>query len=141
MEGDEARDAVSGHFEATAEYWSDVYGDLATVSACVYRERLRRALEYIDALGVSPPGRVVDVGTGAGVAAAELARRGFTVTAVDVSPRMVELAKERASRAGVAMDVVRADAAALPLLDRSQDLIVALGLVPWVEDPEPVLVE
>ncbi len=39
--------------------------------------------------------RVLDAGCGPGMAAIELARRGATVVAVDLSPTLVDLAKER----------------------------------------------
>ncbi len=40
------------------------------------------------------PGRVLDYGTGAAVNAIHLAKRGYTVEAIDASPEMVKVAKE-----------------------------------------------
>ena len=43
--------------------------------------------------------RTLDVGCGDGVVARTLARRGLTVLAIDISPRMIELARARTDRA------------------------------------------
>jgi len=45
---------------------------------------------------------VLDLGCGPGTDAAELASRGYTVTAIDESPGMVEEARRRVERAGLA---------------------------------------
>jgi 3-oxoadipate enol-lactonase len=54
---------------------------------------------------VAPPGPVADLGCGPGAHA--LARRGYDVTGVDGSPRMVQVARTRAARdkAGATFDV------------------------------------
>lgn len=49
------------------------------------------------------PGRVLEVGCGSGTNAVYLARRGYDVTAVDVSPLAVERAAARAAEARVAV--------------------------------------
>jgi len=51
--------------------------------------------------GVVPPGTALEVGCGTGADAVYLARRGFEVTAVDLSPLAVERAHRRAELAGV----------------------------------------
>ena len=47
---------------------------------------------------VAPPGPVADLGCGPGAHALALARRGYDVTGVDGSPRLVEVARTRAAR-------------------------------------------
>jgi SAM-dependent methyltransferase len=47
---------------------------------------------------VEPPGPVVDLGCGPGAHARALARRGYEVTGLDGSPRMVDVARARAAR-------------------------------------------
>jgi len=49
----------------------------------------------------APGQRVLDLGCGPGVIAVRLAQMGAEVVAVDASPAMLQLAAERASRAGV----------------------------------------
>jgi SAM-dependent methyltransferase len=55
----------------------------------------------VDALGLRPGMRVLDVGCGPGRHALALARRGIDVTGVDLSPDFVELAREAAAAAGL----------------------------------------
>ncbi len=52
----------------------------------------------VDALGLGPGARVLDVGCGPGWLSEFLARCGYSVTGVDVSPDMVTLAQERIDR-------------------------------------------
>jgi SAM-dependent methyltransferase len=47
---------------------------------------------------VAPPGPVADLGCGPGPHALALARRGYDVVGLDGSPRMVEVARARATR-------------------------------------------
>lgn len=49
-----------------------------------------------------PGRRILDLGCGKGFLAIALAHRGSQVTAIDISPKSVELAKRRAEEAGVA---------------------------------------
>jgi methyl halide transferase len=60
------------------------------------------------------PCRVIDLGCGTGINAIWLARRGFDVTAVDLSPLAIEKARKRASEAKAAVRFVVADVLALP---------------------------
>jgi ubiquinone/menaquinone biosynthesis C-methylase UbiE len=67
---------------------------------------------------------VLEVAPGPGYLAIELARRGCTVTGLDISRTFVEIAAEHAGRAGVPVAFVRGDAAALPFDAGCFDLIV-----------------
>ena len=78
------------------------------------------AAEHVAALfareerGRQPPfGRALDVGCGSGQWAVTLARRGWSVTGIDVVPRALRRARERAQRAGVDVQVVEGDVTAL----------------------------
>jgi SAM-dependent methyltransferase len=51
----------------------------------------------VDALGLEPGMKILDVGCGPGRHALALARRGFDVTGVDLSPEFVELANDTAT--------------------------------------------
>ena len=55
------------------------------------------------------PGRTVDFGCGAGNNSVYLARQGFTVTGIDLSPTAIALARENARRQGVECRFVAAD--------------------------------
>jgi SAM-dependent methyltransferase len=70
-----------------------------------------------------PPGRALDVGCGEGADAIWLARRGWRVTAIDVSAVAVDRAREAAERAGAVVEWVCGDALQTPLPARSFDLL------------------
>jgi 2-polyprenyl-3-methyl-5-hydroxy-6-metoxy-1,4-benzoquinol methylase len=61
------------------------------------RELVERTVNQL-ANVVAPPGPVADLGCGPGAHALALARRGYDVVGVDGSPRMVEVARQRAAR-------------------------------------------
>ena len=57
---------------------------------------------------------ILDVGCGNGYFARELARRGARVTGIDISPRMIEHAKQQESVRPLGIEYHILDAAALP---------------------------
>jgi ubiquinone/menaquinone biosynthesis C-methylase UbiE len=60
---------------------------------------------------------------------------GQQITAVDLSPRMLEQARARAAQLGVAVDLREADAQALPFPDASFDTAIATCVFCSVPDP------
>jgi len=52
-----------------------------------------------------PKGAVLEIGAATGVYTVELARRGYTVTAVDLSPTLLELCRERVAGEGLEKNV------------------------------------
>jgi len=76
----------------------------------------RQAVEFLDreAGGREPPyGRALDLGCGTGYWSVQLARRGWEVTGVDVVPKAVHAARERARGTGVEGRFVTGSATAL----------------------------
>ena len=130
------------HFDSAAASWRDVY-EAETPSGATYRARMAAVLEWVDATGLQPGAAVLDAGCGAGLAAAALARRDYRVDAVDASTAMVELTASHAAEQGLqeAISAQTADVQRLPFADRSFELVVALGLLPWVDDPAATLRE
>src|SRR5690242_7318114 len=67
--------------------------------------------------------RVLDYGSGHGMAAVVLARRGARVTAFDLSPGYLQEARARAQDNGVAIDFVRTVGERLPFGNGSFDRV------------------
>lgn len=64
--------------------------------------------------GREPPyGPALDVGTGSGIWAVELARRGWQVTGVDLVEKALRRARDRVANAGVDIQFVQGDVTAL----------------------------
>jgi SAM-dependent methyltransferase len=90
----------------------------------------------IDAVVAAAPGRVLEVGCGWGELAEWIAREtGADVVAVDLSPRMVDLARERG------VDARLADVEELPFADETFDVVVAAWMLYHVPDLERGLAE
>jgi 2-polyprenyl-3-methyl-5-hydroxy-6-metoxy-1,4-benzoquinol methylase len=129
-------------FGAESEFWSDLYTH-ADVLATVHRYRTSLALRWVDELRLSASSRVLEVGCGTGIVAVELAGRGLEVEATDPVEAMLDRARARAARAGVA-DRVRfstADVHALDFADGTFDLVIALGVLPWIDHMDAALGE
>lgn len=93
------RDRVAGYFDGTAtKVWERLTSD-APVSRI--RQTVREGRDAMRALMLSRlpddlrGARVLDAGCGTGAMTAELAARGADVLAVDISPRLIEIAQAR----------------------------------------------
>lgn len=78
---------------------------------------------------------VLEVAPGPGYLAIELAKCGYSVTAVDISESFVRIARDNAARAGVQVDVRHGNASALPLEDASVDFVVCTAAFKNFTDP------
>lgn len=67
--------------------------------------------------------RVLDLACGTGDIAFEMARRGASVTALDVTRRMLQLARDRGRREGPGVRFVCGDMMALPLAEARFDIV------------------
>lgn len=87
-------------------------------------------------------GRVLDIGTGSGRLAIELAKAKncrFDIVALDISENMISKARENAAQSGVADKItfIIGTAAALPFADNSFDLVISYAsLHHWFKPPD-----
>jgi SAM-dependent methyltransferase len=75
--------------------------------------------------GISSGARVLDVGCGTGVVAITAARLGARVEAIDLTPQLLERARENARIAKVDIEFREADAEDLPFRDGEFDVVVS----------------
>ncbi len=75
--------------------------------------------------GVRPGEAVLDVACGTGNAAIPAAAAGADVTGVDLTPRMLEVARQRAADAGVEVAWTEGDAEDLPFEDGRFDVVLS----------------
>lgn len=88
--------------EALKERQSVIWGNGPFDEIAATIEDLHESV--VDALDGGPGDVALDLGCGTGRVAELLAERGATVTGVDLAPALVETAKERANRRGLAID-------------------------------------
>ena len=94
------------------------------------------AVDLVDAAVIAEGQTVLDIGTGSGNVAVLAAQRGAIVSACDLTPSMVELARSRAEHEGLEIDVVEGDAEALPYPADSFDIVLSVFGVMFAPRPE-----
>ena len=139
---DKEKRAVAEYFDAESSYWDGLYqGD--DVFAVIHQQRRSIALQYFDELSLPKAARILEVGCGAGLLTADLARRGYTIEALDRVKTMVDLSRRNAVKSGVENRVNAniGDVYQLPFRDGSFSCLIALGVIPWVVDVDGALKE
>jgi ubiquinone/menaquinone biosynthesis C-methylase UbiE len=133
---------VDAYFEARSSYWNDIYGRDDVLSLIV-QQRSDLALSWVDELGLFPGSTVLEVGCGAGLMAVALARRGLRVYATDAATAMIDLARTRVAESAVShlVEVRKSDVHALEFEDATFDLVIALGVIPWLHAPRAAVHE
>jgi len=141
---EQRRSQVEAYFDRTAfDAWKRLTSDapLGRIRATVRagRERMRALL--LDRLPHDLTGqRVLDAGCGTGALAVEAARRGAHVVAVDVSPKLIEIARERQPQA---LGAGRIDFRVGDMVDRTLgrfDHVVAMDSLIHYRAPDTVRV-
>ena len=87
----------------------------------------------------TPPATVLDLGCGTGSLSLLLAQLGHHVTAVDLSPNMVDHARRKLTAANVDVRVLVADAADPPPLGHASDVVLSRHLLWTLPDPAAAL--
>lgn len=77
---------------------------------------------------IIPPGKALDLGTGTGSKAIELTKRGFDVTAIDISPTAIKHSEAKARKEQVKIKFIVTDVTDLSILGNQKfDLILDWG--------------
>jgi SAM-dependent methyltransferase len=110
---------VSGIKEGQRMMWTiGDYPDIARTIAGVAELVVKRAQ-------VEPGQALLDVATGSGNVALPAALAGAQVTGLDLTPKLLDVARRRAAEAGVEIAFVVGDAEELPFDDRSFDRVTS----------------
>lgn len=136
------QEKVNAYFTAQSSFWKDIYAK-KDVYAQIHQDRHVAILEWITSLALAPTARVLEIGCGAGFLSVALAQCGFQVCSIDSSAAMVEQARANATAAGVAdaISLTIGDIYSLAFDPASFDLVVAVGVIPWLAQPELAMQE
>jgi 2-polyprenyl-6-hydroxyphenyl methylase/3-demethylubiquinone-9 3-methyltransferase len=122
-------------FDAAASRWWDPNGEFRPL-----HDLNPVRLDYIEARAGLAGRHVLDVGCGGGLLAEGMARRGATVTGIDLAPGALEVARLHALEAGVFVDYRQIAVEDLAEGDRGKfDLVTCLEMLEHVPDPAQVL--
>ena len=83
------------------------------------------AAKLVNFAGIKAGQRVLDVACGTGVVAVTCARRGARVSGLDLTPELLEAARENAMLAAVEIDFHEGDAEQLPFSDSEFDAVLS----------------
>ena len=133
---------VDTHFHSRVTQWRDVY-EQDGVEGAIYRKRLDIVLRWIGELAIPTGEKVLEIGCGAGRCTVALAQRGYLIHAMDSVEGMLNSTQEHAIEAGVSSSVMTSlgDAQNLPFPDRSFALVLAIGVIPYLQFPKKGLSE
>jgi len=99
---------LSDNFSRFAKEWWDPNGPFATLHA-INPVRLAYIESFTDLAGK----KVLDIGTGGGILAESMAKKGATVTGIDINAKLIEVAKAHANEEGLAIDYQLSEAQSL----------------------------
>ncbi|MBA2306124.1 MAG: methyltransferase domain-containing protein [Acidobacteria bacterium] len=138
-------DAASRALSVTAvenDFVEGVYDKLAKVYDLTFGPALHPGrLQAIQRMDIQPGERVLEVGVGTGINLS-LYPKHCTVTGIDFSSSMLEIARERAARKEIRnMRLLQMDAGDLKFADGSFDIVYAPYLISVVPDPVKVAQE
>ncbi|MDP8246960.1 MAG: glycosyltransferase [Candidatus Tritonobacter lacicola] len=139
-------DSVTGYFDRKAREFDAIYsGEKSLPGRLLDRllrwdmiERMNIVLRTASETGA---GRILDVGCGSGRIAIPLAERtSARVTGIDTAPRMIDMAGEEASAAGVGERCTfRVGDIFSVSPDDRYDMSIAIGLFDYIFEPLPIL--
>ncbi len=113
--------------------WNEIYHRYRPQSLPWELGRPRRILiELVESGGVAT-GKALDLCCGAGTNPVYMAMKGFDVTALDVSDKAVEYAKEQALRTNIGLNLLVADFLRLPFRSNEFDFVFDFGCFHHVE--------
>ena len=119
---------------------ADTYDSWYTTPLGAYEDELENALVFRHVGGIRGK-TVLDVGCGTGLYSIRLSEGGADVTAVDISLKMIEIARRKAQDRGQYIWYDEADMAKLPYENRTFDMVVSITALEFAADPLLALME
>ena len=126
----------------TVEYVEKVYNRYSSVYDVVFGKVFHSGRELAPALlDLFPGARLLEVGVGTGLSL-PLLPRNITITAIDLSQKMLDRAKKRATNLALRnTELIKMDATSLDFPDQTFDRVLAAYFVSTVPNPVKVVLE
>ncbi len=94
---------------------------------------------YLKLIGDIENKEILDVATGTGRHAIDMAKKGAKVTGVDVSRPMIKNARKKAEKRNANVEFIQADANKLPFNKDEYDIVTCSRLLHLVEERKPFI--
>jgi ubiquinone/menaquinone biosynthesis C-methylase UbiE len=134
---DPVKQQVAAHWDRSAAHFDEDFGH--SIGSPAERAAWDRILDLV--IPADGPHDALDVGSGTGFLALELAVRGHRVTGIDFAPAMVARAREKAAAQGIAARFDEGDAEHLLYPSGSFDLVISRHVLWTLPHPEAALDE
>jgi 2-polyprenyl-3-methyl-5-hydroxy-6-metoxy-1,4-benzoquinol methylase len=130
----EAFRAMKIHYEATTDVtkYIDNHGTIALEQRTQQFENYTRAISrYTE---ITPQTKILEIGTGTGWFPIFCALRGLSCKGLEISPQLIELARENGRQRGVEPDIELGNLEDYPLPPNFYDVVMASSVFEHVED-------
>jgi SAM-dependent methyltransferase len=117
-----------------ASWMAGDFGQIANYNA-------KAGEEFIARTPIGPGVRVLDVACGTGNTAIPAARKGGSVTGLDIAPNLIEQARKRAAEEHLDVRLEEGDAEELPHADQEFDVVLTMFGAMFAPRPERVAAE
>ena len=104
-----------------------------------YEKRCEDMIGYCEKAGIKMPCRLLDMGCGSGEMAIRFAKRGFEVTALDISEDMLALAESKARAEGVKLTFVKQDMSSMVLPHEYDMIICCTDCLNYITEPKKLV--
>lgn len=122
---------------STTEHWNSVYLTKAAESVSWYRPRLDHSWRLLDALGLSPAVRVLDVGGGASTFVDDALERGIErLTVLDLAEAALDVARQRLGARAAAVRWIAGDVTKVDLGEATFDVWHDRAVFHFLTEPE-----
>lgn len=130
--------AVADFFSRNTPFWDSIYDcgreEVQGLYAFFMAKRKKAILEFVDDFCQGRVMLILDVGCGPGVIMEEMLARGHRVVAMDISENMVSRAKEKIAKyESPESFCFQGDIEALPIQNSSVDIVLCLGVLPYLD--------
>jgi ubiquinone/menaquinone biosynthesis C-methylase UbiE len=133
---------VTTCFDNSSAIWREIYQQ-KDVFGTIHQQRQIIALKFVKDLSLPKTTNILEIGCGAGFVTVALAKKGFSVEALDCAPSMIKATREHAKQIGMDNRIHASigDVHDLAFQDQAFGLVVALGVTPWLNNLEKALLE